>query len=164
MVTPLVHRLSLSATGTPASGPGIAPGGHGLRRPHRRRPGPSRPDTRLKACTSVSRASIRVEVLLEHLPGAERAGPDRRRDIAGRGAARRPAAVAGRSRGLSEDPGHPEAVGLDIRRFSQDLLPVEARNYDVVAKHVDERERVGGRRHLRRCRAPPRRGRARERR
>ncbi len=50
----------------------------------------------------------------------------------------------GRSLRLPEDSRHPETVILDFRGCCENLGPVQALAHLVVAKHVDERERVGG--------------------
>ena len=104
---PRVHRLSLSATGTPASGPGSSPrgdrgvdrvgGGHA----------PRRPSTRLNAWSSGSRASIDGEVLLDDVARRALARPATAgRDVDGRVA-----------HGRVQDPRDPEAAVLGRGRL-----------------------------------------------
>jgi hypothetical protein len=134
--TPRVHRLSLSATGTPASGPGSSPA---ATRSSTLPPTPVRVghDGGEGGDLAVAGGDGR-EVGLDHvdrraLPGADGGG-----DGGGRAGALTPPPRGGRD---------PEAVVLDGGRRRQHLGPVEARADHVVAQHVDERERVGRRGH-----------------
>ena len=76
---------------------------------------PRRAVTRLKACSSGSRASMAARCSLEHLARGGRARCGRRRRS-------RP-----RSRRLAEDPRHAEAAVLDGGRRGEHLVAVEAR-------------------------------------
>ena len=132
---PRVQRLSLSATGTPASGPGSSPSAT-ADRPRRAAARASSASTRLNACSSASACVDRGEVLVD--------------DVDGRPLARThlsPRCRRRRSRLFSEDRRHAELAVLDRRRGAQHLVAIDARLHHVVAQHVHERVRMRRRRY-----------------
>ena len=127
---PRVHRLSLSATGTPASGPGSSPAATAASTASAAARASSA-STRLKAWISASRASMRGEVLLDaRRPARPLARPD------GGGDARRRASRRLARGSAARGTGRPRRVG----RGGQHLVAVEAGPHDVVAQHVDQRD------------------------
>jgi hypothetical protein len=136
--TPRVHRLSLSATGTPASGPGSSPAATLLVHPAGRR-----------SC-GVGHDGVEGVDVRRRRRRWPRGGPSTTL-AAERSPVRTAAAMAAAVPGALTSPPrarrHPEAVVLDRGRHRQHLGPVEARADHVLPQHVDEREGVAGRRH-----------------
>ena len=122
---PRVHRLSLSAIGTPASGPGSSPRATAASTASAAARASSA-STRLNAWISASRASIAREVLLEHVarraaPPARTSAGDRRARGHGasprmRGTRKRPSSAAGaRASTSSRSSAGPHLVGAAAR-------------------------------------------------
>ena len=147
----MVHRLSLRATGTPASGPGSRPAATAAST----RSAAARARsaiTRLKAWTSGLGGGDAGQVLLEHRSGPEPAGPDAAAISHGaRPADRRRRAASPGAHGAS-----PRIRGTRKRSLLDSRAPgartsSRSRPGDdhVLAQHVGERQGVGGRRHAR---------------
>src|SRR3954469_2883574 len=132
--TPLVAITSLTATGTPASGPLISP----LSTLAAAESAPSRSTCR-NACTRSSTASIRsrcacatstAETSLLLILAARAAAVNRvRSDMSGL---------------LVQNPRHPEPALERVGRAGKRLLLREARHRDVVAIHIRQRHGVAG--------------------
>ena len=139
---PRVHRLSLRATGTPASGPGSSPAATAASTAAAAARASSA-ITRLKAWISPSRSSMAARCSSTTSAARCRSGPDVGGDAtadAGPGGSARHGASPRMRR-------HPEPAVLGVGRLGQHLVAVEAGLDHVVAQHVAQRQRVGGRRH-----------------
>ena len=142
--TPRVQRLSLSAIGTPASGPGSSPRATAASIASAAARASSA-STRLNACSSpLARLDAR-EVLVEHVPRRAACRRGRRRDPPSSATLTVPRrGCAGRGTGRPPPPAPRPAP----RRAAGSGRTSSARNTFTSGK------RVRGRRHVVRCRAP----------
>ena len=154
---PRVHMLSLSATGTPASGPGSRPAATASSTA-RAAARASSASTRLKAWISASRAAIAARCVVEHVDGRALAGPDGGGDLgraravtpparrsAGRGSGRRRRGAAASTSSRSR-PGATTSSRSTLTqrvRLGHRLDVVEVERVDVgeVLEHVAELRR-----------------------
>ena len=146
--TPRVQSRSLSATGTPARGPGSWPGGHeAVYLVGRARACSS--VTRLKAWTDGSSRAMRARcssstALAESSPPRTSAAIWRA-ERAGGGCHLAPA--EGGSWCLPQDPRDPETCRLHVGGLGEDLVAVQAGARDILTEDVGQRERVRRRQH-----------------
>ncbi len=140
--TPARAQVVLEGDGHAGERPGIVSGGHGgvdgAEPPARA----SSANTRLKAWISPLPGVDGGQMVLEHVDGGHLPGPDGGGDgdggdgqVAAHGSSPRMAGTRKRS-------------DLDRRGLGQHLGAIEARTHDVGAKHVHQRQRMGGGRHV----------------
>ncbi len=146
VATPRVQMLSLSASGTPASGPGSSPRATAASIASAAARASSA-STRLNAWMSGSRAVDRARDAPRRRRGRER----RHSHVGGDGAALPESALTAPPRGCAaHGTGRSSASGAAASTSS---CGRHGRR-DVGPEHVHERQRVRGRRNVARCRAP----------
>ena len=146
--TPRVQRLSLRATGTPASGPGSRPSATAASTARAASRAASSV-TWLKAWISRVGLGDAGEVAVEHLDGGRFTGPNRGGDVD------RACGARIRSSRVTEDGRDPEPAVLGRRSRSEHLVTVERNARNVGPEHVDEWDRAGPSARRRRGRATP---------